>query len=77
MPPETRPEIPAIENIRHVHLVAVCGTAMGSLACMLADRGFRVTGSDEGIGVTKYEAAIRTYRQLVIDFTVRPTRNAS
>ena len=29
-----------------MHLVAVCGTAMGSLACMLADRGFRVTGSD-------------------------------
>lgn len=46
MPPEARPEIPPIENIRHVHLVAVCGTAMGSLACMLADRGFRVTGSD-------------------------------
>ena len=41
-----RPEIPPIESIRHVHLVAVCGTAMGSLACMLADRGFRVTGSD-------------------------------
>ena len=41
-----RPEIPPIESIRHVHLVAICGTAMGSLACMLADRGFRVTGSD-------------------------------
>lgn len=41
-----RPEIPAIESIRHVHLVAICGTAMGSLACMLVDRGFRVTGSD-------------------------------
>ncbi|MBM4334463.1 MAG: UDP-N-acetylmuramate:L-alanyl-gamma-D-glutamyl-meso-diaminopimelate ligase [Deltaproteobacteria bacterium] len=41
-----RPEIPSIESIRHVHLVAICGTAMGSLACMLVDRGFRVTGSD-------------------------------
>ena len=40
------PEVPAIESIRLVHLVAICGTAMGSLACMLADRGFRVTGSD-------------------------------
>lgn len=39
-------ELPPIENIRHVHLVAICGTAMGSLAAMLADRGFRVTGSD-------------------------------
>ena len=38
--------IPPIEAIHHVHFVAVCGTAMGSLACMLAERGFRVTGSD-------------------------------
>ncbi len=30
----------------HVHLIAVCGTAMGSLAAMLAERGCRVTGSD-------------------------------
>ena len=37
---------PPIESIQHVHFVAVCGTAMGSLACMLAARGFRVTGSD-------------------------------
>jgi UDP-N-acetylmuramate: L-alanyl-gamma-D-glutamyl-meso-diaminopimelate ligase len=41
-----RPEVPAIEHIRHVHFVAVAGTGMGSLACMLVDRGFRVTGSD-------------------------------
>jgi UDP-N-acetylmuramate: L-alanyl-gamma-D-glutamyl-meso-diaminopimelate ligase len=39
-------EIPPIETVRHVHLVAVAGTGMGTLACMLADRGFRVTGSD-------------------------------
>ena len=39
-------ELPPIEGIRHVHLVAVAGTGMGTLACMLADRGFRVTGSD-------------------------------
>ncbi len=38
--------MPAIEAIRHVHLIAVAGTGMGTLACMLADRGFRVTGSD-------------------------------
>ena len=30
----------------HVHLIAVCGTGMGSLAAMLAERGCRVTGSD-------------------------------
>ncbi len=31
---------------RHVHLIGICGTAMASLAGMLAQRGFRVTGSD-------------------------------
>lgn len=30
----------------HIHLIAICGTAMGSLAGMLRERGFRVTGSD-------------------------------
>ncbi|HTO55338.1 MAG TPA: Mur ligase domain-containing protein, partial [Myxococcota bacterium] len=38
--------LPPIESIQRVHFVAVCGTAMGSLACMLAARGFHVTGSD-------------------------------
>ena len=40
------PEIPAPADIRHVHFVAACGTGMGSLACMLAEQGYRVTGSD-------------------------------
>ena len=40
------PEIPAIDSIRHVHFVAVAGTAMGTLACMLSELGMRVTGSD-------------------------------
>jgi UDP-N-acetylmuramate: L-alanyl-gamma-D-glutamyl-meso-diaminopimelate ligase len=31
---------------KHVHLIGICGTAMGSLAGMLKQRGFRVTGSD-------------------------------
>ncbi len=30
----------------HIHLVGICGTAMASLAGMLQQRGFRVTGSD-------------------------------
>ena len=33
-------------NPRHIHLIGVCGTAMASLAGMLQERGFRVTGSD-------------------------------
>jgi UDP-N-acetylmuramate: L-alanyl-gamma-D-glutamyl-meso-diaminopimelate ligase len=31
---------------RHIHLIGICGTAMASLAGMLKQRGFRVTGSD-------------------------------
>jgi UDP-N-acetylmuramate: L-alanyl-gamma-D-glutamyl-meso-diaminopimelate ligase len=31
---------------RHIHLIGICGTAMASLAGMLAERGFQVTGSD-------------------------------
>jgi UDP-N-acetylmuramate: L-alanyl-gamma-D-glutamyl-meso-diaminopimelate ligase len=33
-------------NKRHIHLIGICGTAMASLAGMLNERGFRVTGSD-------------------------------
>jgi len=31
---------------KHIHLIGVCGTAMASLAGMLHEGGFRVTGSD-------------------------------
>ncbi len=34
------------ETVHTIHLIAVCGTAMGALACILKDLGFRVTGSD-------------------------------
>ena len=33
----------------HIHLIAVCGTAMGSLAAMLEEQGHRVTGSDDHV----------------------------
>ena len=33
----------------HIHLVAICGTAMGALAVMLKALGHRVTGSDEHV----------------------------
>jgi len=35
-----------MRNPRHIHLIGICGTAMASLAGMLQERGFRVTGSD-------------------------------
>ncbi len=31
---------------KHIYLIGICGTAMASLAGMLKQRGFRVTGSD-------------------------------
>lgn len=31
----------------HVHLIGICGTAMASLAGLLKERGFQVTGSDQ------------------------------
>jgi UDP-N-acetylmuramate: L-alanyl-gamma-D-glutamyl-meso-diaminopimelate ligase len=31
---------------KHIHLIGICGTAMASLAGMLKQRSFRVTGSD-------------------------------
>src|ERR1700751_2152423 len=33
-------------SAKHIHLIGICGTAMASLAGMLKERGFRVTGSD-------------------------------
>jgi UDP-N-acetylmuramate: L-alanyl-gamma-D-glutamyl-meso-diaminopimelate ligase len=33
-------------NQKHIHLIGICGTAMASLAGMLKQRGFHVTGSD-------------------------------
>jgi len=33
----------------HVHLIGICGTAMASLAGMLKERGFQVTGSDAAV----------------------------
>jgi UDP-N-acetylmuramate: L-alanyl-gamma-D-glutamyl-meso-diaminopimelate ligase len=34
---------------RRIHLIGICGTGMASLAAMLKDRGYLVSGSDEGI----------------------------
>src|SRR2546422_9556156 len=33
-------------NSKHIYLIGICGTAMASLAGMLKQRGFHVTGSD-------------------------------
>lgn len=36
-------------NLRHIHFIGICGTAMGSVAAALKERGFVVTGSDEKV----------------------------
>lgn len=38
-----------LNDVKHIHLIAICGTAMGALAGMLKKKGFRITGSDEGV----------------------------
>jgi UDP-N-acetylmuramate: L-alanyl-gamma-D-glutamyl-meso-diaminopimelate ligase len=35
-----------MKQSKHIHLIGICGTAMASLAGMLQQRGFQVTGSD-------------------------------
>ena len=35
--------------LRTIHIMGICGTAMGSLAAMLVDAGYTVTGSDAGV----------------------------
>ena len=37
------------KDFKHLHFLGICGTAMGSVAAALRDRGFIVTGSDENV----------------------------
>lgn len=43
----TKNKIPA--NVQTIHMIAVCGTAMGALACLLKDLGYGITGSDQSV----------------------------
>lgn len=36
-------------NIKKIHLVAACGSGMGTLACILKEMGYQVTGSDQNV----------------------------
>ena len=53
-------------TVKRVHIVGVCGTAMGSLAGLFVEKGFMISGSDtacyppmsdmiESLGITFYE----------------------
>ncbi len=37
------------ESLHHIHLMGICGTGMASLAGMLKDHGYLITGSDQNI----------------------------
>ncbi|WP_020589690.1 UDP-N-acetylmuramate:L-alanyl-gamma-D-glutamyl-meso-diaminopimelate ligase [Desulfobacter curvatus] len=37
------------DSIKRIHLVAACGTGMGTLACILKKMGYIVTGSDRNV----------------------------
>ncbi len=43
------PHLKDLSKIHKVYLIGICGTAMASLAGMLKERGFEVTGSDEHV----------------------------
>ncbi len=46
---DSRPQIKDLFQGAHIHFMGICGTAMGSLAGLLKDRGFKITGSDQNI----------------------------
>ena len=43
----SRPPLPPPEAIESVYLIGICGKGMGALAELLAEAGYRVSGSDE------------------------------
>lgn len=42
-------QITSLRPGSHIHLIGICGTAMGSLAGILKSLGFRVSGSDQNV----------------------------
>ena len=39
----------APDDIRHIHIMGICGTGMAAIAGMLKESGYRVTGSDQNV----------------------------
>jgi UDP-N-acetylmuramate: L-alanyl-gamma-D-glutamyl-meso-diaminopimelate ligase len=37
------------QQVRHVHFIGICGTAMGAVAAAMREQGFVVTGSDDKV----------------------------
>ncbi len=48
--PDAQPIIELMfSQIRSVHFVGICGTAMASAAAAMRDKGIQVTGSDQNV----------------------------
>jgi UDP-N-acetylmuramate: L-alanyl-gamma-D-glutamyl-meso-diaminopimelate ligase len=43
------PHVKELRDVKRVYLIGICGTAMASLAGMLQQRGYEVSGSDEHV----------------------------
>lgn len=43
------PSLPKLDQLKHVHIIGVCGTLMGAFAAFLKRKGIRVTGSDQNV----------------------------
>ncbi|MDO9566328.1 MAG: UDP-N-acetylmuramate:L-alanyl-gamma-D-glutamyl-meso-diaminopimelate ligase [Candidatus Desulfaltia sp.] len=56
------------DNVKKIHLIAICGTGMGALACMLKDLGFEVTGSDQKIYPPMSDFLSRKHIKLIEGF---------
>ncbi len=37
------------DKVTTIHIIGVCGSAMGALACMLKEKGYEITGSDHKV----------------------------
>jgi UDP-N-acetylmuramate: L-alanyl-gamma-D-glutamyl-meso-diaminopimelate ligase len=58
--------VPPALGLHHVHLIGVAGTAMAALAGMLAERGLRVTGSDDQL----YEPTASLLKRLQVEVRI-------
>ena len=45
----SEPSLPPLDQVRRIHLIAVAGVGMTSLAGMLSRRGYEVSGSDQNV----------------------------
>ncbi len=41
--------LPDLSHVESIHILGICGTAMGTFAGLLVERGYTVTGSDAGV----------------------------